>query len=163
MATTTTLPTRDALPREERWDIESLFATDAAWEAAYDALSARLPELATFEGTLGISGETLLAALRLRDELMTQAARVIVYASLRRAEDATNPTYAALASRVQGLSARANGIAAYYGPEILATGPRHARPLRRRDAGAGYLRALFRQTGADARARTLRRGGGVAR
>jgi oligoendopeptidase F len=120
MATMTTLPTRDALPREERWDIESLFATDAAWEAAYDALSARLPELATYEGRLGTSGETLLAALRLRDEVMTQLARVVVYASLRRAEDATNPTYAALASRAQGLSARANGIAAYYGPEILA-------------------------------------------
>jgi oligoendopeptidase F len=120
---TATLPKRGELSEEERWDIESLFATDAAWEAAYDALSARLPELAGFQGKIGESGESLLAALRLRDALMAELARVAVYASLRRSEDVTNPTYAALASRAQGLSARANAAAAWYGPEILALDP----------------------------------------
>jgi len=117
---TTALPKRSEVMPEERWDIESLFASDAAWEAAYDALSGRLAELARYQGRLGASGATLLAALVLRDEVMAEVARVAVYASLRRAEDATNATYAALASRAQGLTARANGIAAWYGPEILA-------------------------------------------
>src|SRR5436309_12004591 len=103
MVTATTLPKRSELPQEERWDIESLFADDAAWEAAYDALSARLPELAQFQGRLGESGETLLAALRLHDDLMAELARVAIYTSLRRSEDATNATYAALDSRAQGL------------------------------------------------------------
>lgn len=120
---TTTLPKRSEVMPEERWDIESLFASDAAWEAAYDALSARLPELARYQGRLGESGATLLAALGLRDEVMAEVARVAVYATLRRSEDATNATYAALASRAQGLTARANGIAAWYGPEILALDP----------------------------------------
>lgn len=113
------LPKRSELPTEERWDIESLFATDAAWEAAYDALSARLPELAQYQNRLGESGETLLAALRLRDALMAELSRVVIYASLCRSEDATNATYVTLASRVQGLNARAQAVAAYYGPEIL--------------------------------------------
>lgn len=120
---TTALPKRSEVTREERWDIESLFTSEAAWEAAYDAVSARLPELARYQGRLGESGATLLAALRLRDEVMAAVARVAVYASLRRSEDATNATYAALASRAQGLTARANGIAAWYGPEILALDP----------------------------------------
>ncbi len=123
MAIATSLPKRSELPLEERWDIESLFATDAAWEAAYDALTARVPALATYQGKLGESGATLLTALQLRDGLMAELARVAVYASLRRAEDVTNATYAALDSRAQGLSAHANGIAAFYAPEILALDP----------------------------------------
>lgn len=123
MVTATTLPKRSELPLEERWDIESLFATDAAWEAAYDALSARLPELAQYQGRLGESGATLLAALRLHDDVMAEVARVAIYTSLRRSEDVMNGTYAAFDSRAQGLTARAQAIAAYYGPEILALDP----------------------------------------
>src|SRR4051795_5672619 len=111
MAMATTLPKRNEVPLEERWDIESLFATDAAWEAAYAALAARLPELAEYQGRLGESGDTLLAALRLHDEIFAELARVAIYTSLRRSEDATNATYAGYDSRAQGLTARAQAAA----------------------------------------------------
>jgi oligoendopeptidase F len=123
MATATALPKRSELPLEERWDIESLFATDAAWEAAYGALADRVPELARYRGRLGESGTTLLMALELRDAIMAELLRVTIYTSLRRSEDATNATYAALDSRAQGLAARAQATAAYYAPEILAIDP----------------------------------------
>jgi oligoendopeptidase F len=113
MATTTAkaVPARHEVPLAERWDLESVFPTDDAWEAAFRAAEARLPELDRYRGRIGESAANLLAALRLRDEVAEQVERVAVYALLRRAEDATNPVAAAQADRAQGLGARAQAAA----------------------------------------------------
>jgi oligoendopeptidase F len=122
MATTTqrTVPARHEVPVAERWDLESVFPTDDAWEAAFRAAEARLPELDRFRGRLGETAASLLAALRLRDAVGEQVERVAVYALLRRSEDATNPVAAAQSDRAQGLGARAQAAAAFFEPEIAA-------------------------------------------
>ena len=76
MTTQTALPRRDELTREQRWDIESIFPTDDAWEAAYAAVAGRIGEFEPYRGRLAESGTTLLAALQLRDEISVQAQRV---------------------------------------------------------------------------------------
>ena len=122
MATTSTgaVPLRRDVPLAQRWDLESIFPTDEAWEAAFRAAEARLPELDSFRGRLGESAGTLLAALRLRDEIAEAVGHVDVYADLRRSEDATNATYAALADRGQGLRTRFAAAGAFFEAEILA-------------------------------------------
>ena len=114
------LPARHEVPLAERWDLESVFPTDEAWEEAFRGVEARLPELGRFRGRVGESAATLLAGLRLRDEIAEAARRVQVYAGLRRSEDAKNPTYAALADRAQTLGARFGAAAAFVEPEIAA-------------------------------------------
>ncbi len=122
-AGTAALPRRSELPVERRWDIESVYPDDAAWEAEYAAVAGRLGELEQFRGRLGESAATLLAGLQRRDEILAAVAKLGVYASLRRSEDATNATYAALADRATGLRARAGAAASFYQPEILALDP----------------------------------------
>src|SRR5918998_112892 len=109
-----TLPRRSELAREQCWDIESIFPSQERWEAEYAALEGRLGELEQYRGRLGASAATLREGLERRDDLLAAVSRLATYASMRRAEDATNPEYGALASRASGLVARARAAAAFY-------------------------------------------------
>ncbi len=117
------VPPRTALPIEMTWDLDDIFPTQAAWDAAFAAADAHIPAIGQYEGHLGDDARTLLTALRLRDELSREVHRVGVYASLRFSEDAGNGANAALASRAGGLSARLGAAAAYIDAEILTIDP----------------------------------------
>lgn len=122
-STARALPHRAELPPEETWDIESVFPTREAWEAAFRAAAARIGELAQYRGRLGESAETLLRALQLRDETLLDVYRVALYASMRVSQDATNADALALLDRASGLEAQASAAAAFYEPEMLAIEP----------------------------------------
>ncbi len=134
MTTTTgVVPARHEVPLEQRWDQESVIPTDEAWEAAFPAAEERLPEQERDRGRLGESAATLLAALRLQDAIAEQVGRVVVYADLRRSEDATNPAYAALADRARGLQTRFAAARAFFESEMLAIPSSKRRPSSRRN------------------------------
>ena len=54
---------RSEVPEKYRWDLGSLFAGEAQWVAAKDALRAEIPSLARWQGRLGESPATLLSAM----------------------------------------------------------------------------------------------------
>ena len=114
-----TVPTRAEVPVEETWNLEAVFPTVAAWEAALTAVDGRLGELDPFRGKVGESAGSLLGVLKLHDDLYEQTEKVQVFALLRRAEDTTNATAAAMESRGQGLLARFEEAAAFIAVEIL--------------------------------------------
>jgi oligoendopeptidase F len=120
MLDVTAVPTRDRVPLEERWDLESVFPDAAAWESAYRAAEARLPELDQFRGRLGASAATLLAGLRLLDDIGLAIERVNVFAFLRQSEDAGNARANEMADQAAGLAARAGAAGSFVGPEIAA-------------------------------------------
>ena len=119
-ATTTAVPPRAEVPLEQTWALESIFASDDAWEAAYSAAAERLGGLEAYRGHIAEGPGTLLAALRLADDVNEAVSRVYVYASLRRSEDATNTRYGEMADRAIGLASRAAAAAAYLSPAIAA-------------------------------------------
>ncbi|CAN5185428.1 hypothetical protein BH23CHL1_BH23CHL1_21640 [soil metagenome] len=117
------LPKRSELRKEHTWDLEHMFPAVTDWEAAYKKAEARKGELESYRGRVGSSAATLLEALTLQDEISGEANRINVYAYLRRAEDATNATSAALADRAGNLGSALGAAAAYIEPEILALDP----------------------------------------
>jgi oligoendopeptidase F len=112
------VPVRAEVPLEETWELETIFPSDEVWEEAYDAAEERLRGFDAFRGRIAEGPPTLLAALRLADEVSADVSRVVIYAVLRRAEDATNTHYGELADRAIGLEARADAAAAFLRPEI---------------------------------------------
>lgn len=120
MASVTTLPKRNEIPKDQTWELESIYPTDADWEGDFAQVSAQLPEIRAFEGRLGESAEILLAALRLRDAANETLGRLVVYATMRMHEDSANSTYQALADRATTLANDLNAAGAYFTPEILA-------------------------------------------
>src|SRR5690348_3727764 len=115
-----TLPARSDLALEFTWDLESIYAGAAAWEADFKALESRLPELAGFQGTLSSSAEQLAAGLKLRDDLGVTLGKLYSYAHMKRDEDSTVAASQALHDRVVGLYARFSSAAAFFTPEIVA-------------------------------------------
>jgi len=76
--------------------------------------------LGGYLGRLGESAATLLAGLRLEDEITEAVDKVVVYALLRRSEDATNTRATELSDRAYGLIARAQAAASFVEPEVAA-------------------------------------------
>ena len=73
-----------------------------------------------FRGRVADGPSTLLAALRAADDLTEAVWKVLVYAFLRRSEDATNTHAGEMADRAIGLASRADAANSFLGPEIAA-------------------------------------------
>jgi oligoendopeptidase F len=116
----TAVPPRAEVPIEETWALESIFATDDAWEGAFTGSDDRFRAVEAFRGRIAEGPATLLAALRAADELTEAVSKVLAYALMRRSEDATNTRAGEMADRAIGLASRAEAAESFVGPEIAA-------------------------------------------
>jgi len=112
------VPARDEIAEEYKWDLDSLYATDEQWEAAYEEAAELIEDLAAYEGRATDDAATLLGALETYEELMRNVSNVASYARMRRDEDTTDDTYQALTARTQSLSSEASSAASFLQPEI---------------------------------------------
>jgi len=109
---------RDSLDEEYLWDLESLFADDDDWEAAYDAAESLIEDVAAYEGRATESGDLLVETLETHEDLMRTVENVASYARMRRDEDTREDTYQAMTGRAQSLGADASSAASFIEPEI---------------------------------------------
>ena len=58
-ATSTAVPPRAEVPVEETWALETVFATDEAWEAAFADSGERLRAVEAFRGRIAEGAATL--------------------------------------------------------------------------------------------------------
>ena len=72
------VPPRADVARDETWDLEAMFPSDAAWDAAYQAAEASLATMKPFAGSLHVSASQLLAALHAKDAIEEGLAQVLV-------------------------------------------------------------------------------------
>jgi oligoendopeptidase F len=107
------VPERSEIPEPYKWDLGSVYADDAEWEAAYGAVEERLSDLGRYEGRATEDGETLLAVLELRDELEREVSKVASYARMRKDEDTRDQHYQALSTRARSLSSEASSAASF--------------------------------------------------
>jgi len=116
------VPARADVPREATWDTDSVFSSPADWDAAFAAIEADLPALATFAGRLG--DPAALADYFARSEgLLRRLNHVGVYANLNYAVDTGDQAAAGRADRARGLFARVAAALAFAEPEMLSVGP----------------------------------------
>jgi oligoendopeptidase F len=120
------VPERDDIDAEYRWDLESVFDGVEEWEREYEAVDEAIEQLAEFEADLVDDpprfpdGETLLATLERRDEVMRRVETVHRWARMRSDEDTRDQDNQALASRGSALYSRADSAASFVGPAIQA-------------------------------------------
>ncbi|NHN60187.1 MULTISPECIES: oligoendopeptidase F [Halorussus] len=112
------VPERSEIDTEYKWDLESIYATDDEWEAAYEEVEGRLDDLEAYEGRATEDGETLRDVLELRDEILRQVQQVVVYARMRRDENTADQQYQALSSRGMALASQADSASSFVEPEI---------------------------------------------
>lgn len=114
---------REEVPEDQTWNLGDLFASDAAWQAALEALDAARASIEPFRGTLHQGAGQLLACLETVEALNERAVLVFTHAHLRNAQDGGNPAYQANAARVAALSARLHASLSFVNSEILDLPP----------------------------------------
>ncbi len=120
--TQTTLPPRNQVPIEQTWDLNSIFATPADWEAAYQQLQELLPHLSAFQGRLKAGPTVLLEYLQLAQEAGTLMGKISTYASNAYSVDTLDQSAAARAGQARSLGARYGAAVAFFDPELMANG-----------------------------------------
>jgi oligoendopeptidase F len=122
MSEATALPTRSAVPVAETWDLESIFATPADWEAACAELTAQLPKLSSYQGHLKEGPQVLLEFVPMYEDAARLAGKIFVYASNGNAVDTTDQAAAARFGQARSLFARFGAAVAFLEPELVAIG-----------------------------------------
>jgi oligoendopeptidase F len=120
--TQTSLPTRSQVPVQETWNLESIFPSIDAWEAALKQVNEDLPKLEPYQGKLGSNPVTLLEYLNLSQEITILAMKVMVYSGLDQSADMADPNKAARAGQGRGLMAKLSTVRAFEEPELMAIG-----------------------------------------
>jgi len=112
------VPERSDIDAEDKWDLESIFASDEDWERAFADVRDRVDDLEAYEGRVTERPETLLELLELREDLLRDVSVVSTYATLRSSEDTRDQEYQAMSARADSLSADARSAASYVEPEL---------------------------------------------
>ncbi len=110
---------RADVPQEQTWNLDELFASDAAWAAELESVDAARDDVAQYQGRLTDSAATLLACLNAVEALQLRHSRVAVFAYLRNAQDGSEPLAQSNTARVAALDAKVNTSIAFVDSEIL--------------------------------------------
>lgn len=117
---TQSIRNRDEIPAEDRWDLSSLFTTDAEWEVLYKEVFRALEGYADHKGRLGRSAEALCEAVIFDLDVSRKIDRLYTYAHLKFDEDQANQTYLGMHQQAVSLFTRASELSSFMHPEILA-------------------------------------------
>lgn len=124
MATPTkTLPLRSEVPVQDTWDLSTVYADEALWEADF-ALAETYPGiLLKYKNRIRRSGASLLEYFRVSEQCSQLVGRLGLYAHLRADEDTTNSKYQAMDTRVAKLRSKISQASSWATPALLKIKP----------------------------------------
>jgi len=114
-----TIRTRAEIPAKYKWNAESVFASDDAWNAATDELLIKLKELTKLAGKVGESATTIADALDARYALFEDAGKVIVYAAIAQAVDNADDSGNRMLGKMQSVVGQVYAGVSFIEPELL--------------------------------------------
>jgi len=114
-----TTPERSELALRDIWQLEDMYADNAAWEAEYAEASRLIAEFPAYEGKLGDLA-VLHEALRAYFAISRKVEGLFTYARMRRDEDNRKSEYQALCDRAQSLMVAAETAGSFATPELLS-------------------------------------------
>lgn len=110
---------RNEIEDKYKWDIQSMYADDSAWEQNVQKAKKLIEEAKSFKGTLENGADNFLKCLEAQNELNRVLQNITTFAHMKKDEDNSNPTYAAMNDRSQTLATEAESATAYFVPELL--------------------------------------------
>ncbi|MDJ0765700.1 MAG: oligoendopeptidase F [Myxococcota bacterium] len=114
------IPKRQDVPAEDRWDLTPFFTSDQAWEQLYAETAQSLDTYEGFKGTLHRSASDLKAAVMFDLEVSRNLDQLSTYAHLKNDEDQSEQKYQGMYQRTSTLITRASELSSFMRPEILA-------------------------------------------
>lgn len=114
------IPLRSEVAVENTWALEDLYATDDDWKADMERLKSMMQQIAGYQGKLGESSASLLAYLKLQDDINIVMTDFANYAFRKADEDTRNTTYQGFKSQTNSLIVAITGACSFAEPEILS-------------------------------------------
>lgn len=112
------IPTRDEIDEQYRWNLADIYPSTDAWEKDFSLIESQLNDLQKYKGKLGKSAKNLEACLKESVELEKVLDDLYVYAYLLKDQDTKNSSSQALANRIASLSQKFHQGNAFLWPEI---------------------------------------------
>jgi oligoendopeptidase F len=119
MSETKQLPNRSDLTEKETWDLTPIFESDAAFDTAFEALTKKLEEAPSYQGTLKDGADSFLKAIDYLLSVYREVEKIYVYSHLKNDQDTSNTTYQGLYARASSLAAQSGAALAWFQPEVL--------------------------------------------
>ena len=88
-----TIPTRNEVNKNDKWDLTSLYKTENDWEVDLKKITEYADKIAGFQGQIKDSADKMLEVLKLNEEMEKIAESVGSYAFLLTATDAGDSSY----------------------------------------------------------------------
>lgn len=118
----TSVPLRSQISDAHKWNKESVFASREAWAEELKAVSAALPELAPFQGTLSQSASRLADWFEKSEKLTRRVSTLYFYAAMSQAVETTNQDAISMKGQAGALFSQLGAAASFSTPEMLAIG-----------------------------------------
>ncbi len=120
MSHSKTIPARQDIAMKDRWNLDSLFASDQAWESLFAEVEEMVGGYAEFKGKLAGSVSVLKKTFDFDLSLSRKLELLYTYAHLKKDEEQSNQHYLGLHQRIQNLINRAIELSSFITPEIMA-------------------------------------------
>lgn len=112
------VPERDEISEEYKWDVDSLYTDIDEWEEDKQEVENLLERLEEFNNRVTESAETLLEIIELYQEMHRKLQDLGRYASMKQDEDTRKEKYQKLSSQADSLKAKVNSVTSFLEPEI---------------------------------------------
>lgn len=110
---------RSEVSPENAWNLQDLFADQAAWDQEFQDIKTLAQKASEFQGKLD-NAEVIRDCFKLEDDISFKLERVYVYAHLHHDEDTAEATYQALSQKAKKLNVEVSEALSFVTPEILA-------------------------------------------
>jgi len=113
-----TIPRRQDIPDDHKWDLRPLFLSDDDWEKWVGEAESRIDSYAGYRGRLKDSVAVFKEVIDFHLSLTRKIERIYTYAHLKSDEDKSNQFYLGLHQRAVNLNTRLSESASFMTPEI---------------------------------------------
>ena len=115
-----TIRARSEIPAKYKWNAESVYASDEAWDSAADALLVKLEYVKKLAGKVGKSAKNVADALDASNVLFEEGGKLVTYAFNSQAVDNADQNAARMFGKTQNIFGQILGGIGFIQPEILA-------------------------------------------
>ena len=111
---------RAQIPQEDKWAIEDLYPSDAAWEQEFATLDGEKDALAAYDGRLAESGRTLYDYLYKTEQTDVKVGRLAAYCMRKADEDTRDATYQGMTGKFMSAVVALSAATSFDTPQIMA-------------------------------------------
>ena len=116
---TLSLPSRNEIDEQYKWNLSDIYKSDEAWENDFKWIEDNLDNYKSFSGKLYESPEVLLQCFKFDDEIGMKLERLYLYSMLAKDSDLRVNKYQAMDERIKSLYARVSTASSFIKPELL--------------------------------------------